>query len=272
MCNPVQEIRNLGSAIDDYVLQPIKEDPVEAIATAVGFYYGGPEGAALARGGTKLAQGEEPEDAAKAAVITYVTATAGQELGASTGGGGETGAFDSGQGLDAMSGGSGQVAGTAGSTAAPTVDATAGSTPAPIVDATVVTPEQTYPGVEQNAFTPAPGSLQAELPSLGVETAASSAPYTAIPGSIEAQLAGTPIAGANPAISLQDAFRGARMIQGLLNRPQQPQTNPYMLMNQQQQPGLVSYEELLGLLNRPMASTPNVYQTLAPSQNPYSLI
>jgi len=260
MCNPVQEIRNLGSAIDDYVLQPIKEDPVEAIATAVGFYYGGPEGAALARGGTKLAQGEEPEDAAKAAVITYVTATAGQELGASTGGGGETGAFDSGQGLDAMSGGSGQVAGTAGSTAAP------------ITDATVVTPEQTYPGVEQNAFTPAPGSLQAELPSLGVETAASSAPYTAIPGSIEAQLAGTPIAGANPAISLQDAFRGARMIQGLLNRPQQPQTNPYMLMNQQQQPGLVSYEELLGLLNRPMASTPNVYQTLASSQNPYSLI
>ena len=258
MCNPVQEIRNLGSAIDDYVFQPIKEDPVEAIATAVGFYYGGPEGAALARGGTKLAQGEEPEDAAKAAVITYVTATAGQELGASTGGGGETGAFDSGQGLDAMSGGAGQVG--------------AGVTPAPISDATVVTPEQTYPGVEKNAFTPAPGSLQAELPSLGVETAASSAPYTAIPGSIEAQLAGTPIAGANPAISLQDAFRGARLVQGLLNRPQQPQTNPYMLMNQQQQPGLVSYEELLGLLNRPMASTPNVYQALAPQQNPYSLI
>lgn len=259
MCNPEQEIRNLGSAIDDYVFQPIKEDPVEAIATAVGFYYGGPEGAALARGGTKLAQGEEPEDAAKAAVTTYVTATVGQELGASTGGGGETGAFDSGQGLDAMSGGAGQVG--------------AGVTPAPISDATVVTPEQTYPGVEQNAFTPAPGSLQAELPNLGVETAASSAPYTAIPGSIEAQLAGTPIAGANPAISLQDAFRGARLVQGLLNRPQQPQTNPYMLMNQQQQPGLVSYEELLGLLNRPMASTPNVYQALAPAQqNPYSLI
>lgn len=257
MCNPVQEIRNLGSAIDDYVFQPIKEDPVEAIATAVGFYYGGPEGAALARGGTKLAQGEEPEDAAKAAVTTYVTATVGQELGASTGGGGETGAFDSGQGLDAMSGGAGQV----------------GATAAPISDATVVTPEQTYPGVEQNAFTPAPGSLQAELPNLGVETAASSAPYTAIPGSIEAQLAGTPIAGANPAISLQDAFRGARMVQGLLNRPQQPQVNPYMLMNQQQQPGVVSYEELLGLLNRPMASTPNVYQALAPAQqNPYSLI
>jgi len=271
MCNPVQEIRNLGSAIDDYVLQPIKEDPVEAIATAVGYYYGGAPGAALARGGTKLAQGEDPEDAAKAAALTYVTASAGEALGGGTTGG-ETGAYDMGQGLDVMSGGSGQVAGTAGSTAAPTVDATAGSTPAPIVDATVVTPEQTYPGVEQNAFTPAPGSLQAELPSLGVETAASSAPYTAIPGSIEAQLAGTPIAGANPAISLQDAFRGARMIQGLLNRPQQPQTNPYMLMNQQQQPGLVSYEELLGLLNRPMASTPNVYQTLAPSQNPYSLI
>ena len=245
MCNPVQEIRNLGSAIDDYVLQPIKEDPVEAIATAVGFYYGGPEGAALARGGTKLAQGEEPEDAAKAAVITYVTATAGQELGASTGGDGGYDVYDYG-------------------------DVPAGSTPAPIVDATVVTPEQTYPGVEKGAFTPAPGSLQAELPSLGVETAAS-APYTAIPGSIEAQLAGTPIAGANPSISVQDAFRGARMIQGLLNKPQSPQVNPYQLM-QQQGPGSVSYEELLGLLNRPMASTPNVYQTLAPLQNPYSLI
>jgi hypothetical protein len=270
MCNPVQEIQNLGesvvegvkdvgSFVDDKILQPIKEDPVEAIATAVGYYYGGAPGAALARGGTKLAQGEDPEDAAKAAALTYVTASAGEAFGGGTTGG-ETGAYDMGQGLDVMSGGSGQVAGTAGATAAP------------ITDATVVTPEQTYPGVEQNAFTPAPGSLQAELPSLGVETAASSAPYTAIPGSIEAQLAGTPIAGANPAISLQDAFRGARMIQGLLNRPQQPQTNPYMLMNQQQQPGLVSYEELLGLLNRPMASTPNVYQTLASSQNPYSLI
>jgi hypothetical protein len=258
MCNPVQEIRNLGSAIDDKILQPIKEDPVEAVATAVGYYLGGPPGAAAARGTTKLIQGEDPEDAAKAAALTYVTASVGQEIGASTGGGGETGAFDSGQGLDAMSGGAGQVG--------------AGVTPAPISDATVVTPEQTYPGVEQNAFTPAPGSLQAELPSLGVETAASSAPYTAIPGSIEAQLAGTPIAGANPAISLQDAFRGARMVQGLLNRPQQQQVNPYMLMNQQQQPGVVSYEELLGLLNRPMASTPNVYQSLAPQQNPYSLI
>ena len=256
MCNPVQEIRNLGSAIDDKILQPIKEDPVEAVATAVGYYLGGPPGAAAARGTTKLIQGEDPEDAAKAAALTYVTASVGQEIGASTGGGGETGAFDSGQGLDAMSGGAGQV----------------GASAAPISDATVVTPEQTYPGVEQNAFTPAPGSLQAELPNLGVETAASSAPYTAIPGSIEAQLAGTPIAGANPAISLQDAFRGARMVQGLLNRPQQPQVNPYMLMNQQQQPGVVSYEELLGLLNRPMASTPNVYQALAPSQNPYSLI
>lgn len=256
MCNPVQEIRNLGSAIDDKILQPIKEDPVEAVATAVGYYLGGPPGAAAARGTTKLIQGEDPEDAAKAAALTYVTASVGQEIGASTGGGGETGAFDSGQGLDAMSGGAGQV----------------GAGAAPISEATVVTPEQTYPGVEQNAFTPAPGSLQAELPNLGVETAASSAPYTAIPGSIEAQLAGTPIAGANPAISLQDAFRGARMVQGLLNRPQQPQVNPYMLMNQQQQPGLVSYEELLGLLNRPRASTPNVYQALAPSQNPYSLI
>lgn len=256
MCNPAQEIKNLGSAIDDKILQPIKEDPVEAVATAVGYYLGGPPGAAAARGTTKLIQGEDPEDAAKAAALTYVTASVGQEIGASTGGGGETGAFDSGQGLDAMSGGAGQV----------------GAGAAPISDATVVTPEQTYPGVEQNAFTPAPGSLQAELPSLGVETAASSAPYTAIPGSIEAQLAGTPIAGANPAISLQDAFRGARMVQGLLNRPQQPQVNPYMLMNQQQQPGVVSYEELLGLLNRPMASTPNVYQALAPSQNPYSLI
>lgn len=256
MCNPVQEIRNLGSAIDDKILQPIKEDPVEAVATAVGYYLGGPPGAAAARGATKLAQGEEPEDAAKAAALTYVTASVGQELGAPTGGGGETGAFDAGQGLDVMSGGAGQV----------------GAGAAPISDATVVTPEQTYPGVEQNAFTPVPGSLQAELPSLGVETAASSAPYTAIPGSIQAQLAGTPIAGANPSISLQDAFRGARMVQGLLNRPQQTQVNPYMLMNQQQQPGMVSYEELLGLLNRPRASTPNVYQSLAPLQNPYSLI
>jgi hypothetical protein len=266
MCNPVQEVKNLGesvvegvkdvgSFVDDKILQPIKEDPVEAIATAVGYYYGGAPGAALARGGTKLAQGEDPEDAAKAAALTYVTASAGEAFGGGTTGV-ETNAYDMGQGLDVMSGGSGQVAGTAGATAAP------------ITDATVVTPEQTYPGVEKGAFTPAPGSLQATLPELGVQTAAS-APYTAIPGSIEAMLAGTPIAGANPAISVQDAFRGARLIQGLLNKPQSPQVNPYQLM-QQQGPGSVSYEELLGLLNRPRATTLSAYQPQ--QQSPYSLI
>jgi hypothetical protein len=89
-----------------------------------------------------------------------------------------------------------------------------GGIPAPITYATPVTPEQLYPGVEKGAFTPAPGSLQEALPEFGVQTAAS-APYTAIPGSIGAQLAVSPIAGAS--ISLQDAFRGARTVSNINN-------------------------------------------------------
>ena len=234
------ELGNLGSSIDKRVIQPVLKDPVEAIATAVGYYYGGPAGAAAARGTVKLAQGEDPEDAAKAAATTYVFSSAAGAVGGTTGGS-ETGAFDIGGNPDILGGSSAGMFGGA----------------APIETATPSTPEQIYPGVEKGAYTPVPGSFQSTLPELGVQTAAS-APYTAIPGSLEAIVAGSPIAGANPSLSIQDAFRAARTINNLLAQRQQPQINPYSLIGQQQQPGLVSYEELLGLLGSQKARTPNV--------------
>jgi len=81
----VDVVKDVGSFIDDKVIQPIVQDPVEAVATAVGYYLGGPPGAAAARGTTKLAQGEEPEDALKSAALTYVASTGAEYLGAPSG-------------------------------------------------------------------------------------------------------------------------------------------------------------------------------------------
>jgi hypothetical protein len=62
-------------------------------------------------------------------------------------------------------------------------------------------------------------------------------------------------------ISIQDALRGARLVNNLLT-PQQPQV-PNMLGNAQQalaQPGAVDYNSLLGLLNQ-QASTAGLLGT-----------
>ena len=96
---------------------------------------------------------------------------------------------------------------------------------APISTAVAVPASQlAFPATEIGAIsTPVPGSFQAALPSFGVETAASAAPFTAAPGSFQAAIGSGLLASAAPALSLTDAFRTARLASSLMGQPQQPQ-------------------------------------------------
>jgi len=83
-------VQDVGRAIDDYVWEPIKNDPLTAIATAAGAYYlgpmlaptlGVPAGGAVATGAgaaagnfaSNVAQGEDFDQALKEAAVTGLT-------------------------------------------------------------------------------------------------------------------------------------------------------------------------------------------------------
>ena len=85
----VDVVEDVSSAIDDYVIQPILDDPLTAIATAAGAYFLGPLavgslgvsgavgagiGAAAGNFTAGMAQGEDFDDALKGAAIAGVTA------------------------------------------------------------------------------------------------------------------------------------------------------------------------------------------------------
>lgn len=219
-----------GDFVQENVIDPIKEDPLSAVATAAGYYFGGPAGAALANTAAGVAQGEELDDAIKGGLTAGATAYVGGELF-----GGDGGVY--GGDVEAQLGGF------------------YGEPYAPVSTAVPATAEYLYPGLEQGAFTPAPGSLQSALPELGVSTA-SAAPYTQVPGSLGAIVSAAPLAAASPALSIQDAFRGARLVQGLLTPQQQMQYNPYAQMQGLQQPqGSVDYSEILNLLSKSPQAT-----------------
>lgn len=92
--------------------------------------------------------------------------------------------------------------------------------------------ELAFPAREVAAnYTPVPGSFQEVLPSLGVETAASAAPFTAAPGSFQAAVPFLLDAGAGlTGLSLLDGLETARdvldvanTVDTLLNQPSQTQ-------------------------------------------------
>ena len=130
--------------------------------------------------------------------------------------------------------------------------------PAPIETATQ-TPvqEAMYPGTEvQQTYTPAPDSLQSALPELGVETQATTAPLTTAPGSFASAISPEATASGfgllspipSPSLSVQDAFRAARLANNLMQQPQQQQQQ--QLPQQAMVPPNVDYNELLGLLSQ----------------------
>jgi len=145
---------------------------------------------------------------------------------------------------------------------------------APIETATAVPAGQVqYPGVGvEQTYTPAPGSFQEALPGLGVQTQASTAPFTAVPGSFAAATAPAATAAGygllspieSPSLSMQDAFRTARLANSLLG--QQPTQQPQQQQLPQQQAGSVDLLRLPQLTAR----TPGVAGLLS-TTNPNAL-
>jgi len=84
-----QEIGNAGEIIDNAVIQPVVDDPVNTAIRIGAYYFGGPLGLAVASAGISAAQGKEPEEIARDAAISYIATEVGGEVGGAVAG--ETG-------------------------------------------------------------------------------------------------------------------------------------------------------------------------------------
>jgi hypothetical protein len=82
-------IGDAGKVIDDAVIQPIVDDPVNTAIKLGAYYVGGPLGAAAASAGISAAQGNDIEDIARDAAISYAAGQVGGQVGGAVAG--ETG-------------------------------------------------------------------------------------------------------------------------------------------------------------------------------------
>ena len=297
----VETVKDVGSFIDDKVIQPIVKDPVEAIGIAVATYYGGALGAGAAKTAFELDNGKELDEALKSGAKTAATVYVGQQVVQGATGQGTTGPVADvgaapgvevfpvappapvtitpieaggliGGTAGGLLGGGAELASVAETMAPPPGPSTTYEfgyqpvtevSPAPVIEATPVSTNPTrFPGVEvQPTYTPSPGSFQEALPSLGIETQATTAPYTALPGTFPAAVAATTggllsTPAAPSTISIQQALRGAQLANQLLS-PQQVPT-PNLLARAQEalaQQGAVDYSSLLGLLSQQAGGT-----------------
>lgn len=280
----VETVRDVGSFIDDKVIQPIINDPVDAIVTTAAVIYGGPLVASTL--GTSAATG---------AAIAAGTAKTGLAL-------------DEGKELDqALREGAttAAIVGTAqgllgGTTPAPEVAPAPGVEVFPVPTAPVtVTPIESAGGllsgatgaVVPSAFETAVNTALGQAPELGSFGQVGTAGFgTALPSAADvaagltaggfapgtaANLAGqtaagvgatnllggatalAPVAAPAPAISIQQALRGAQMINQLLTPAQQAAPNLLGSAAEatSQMQGAVDYSNLLGLLSRRPGAT-----------------
>jgi len=266
----VDVVKDVGSFIDDNVIQPILEDPVEAIVVATATYFGGAPGAFIAKTGMELDDGKELDEALESGAKTAAGVYIGGEVSSAFGGSGATGTEGFGQFSDEVyQGASGTVPGAATSAAAPVDYSLVGSsqfqTPAPDMGGgTGITSGSSGQGLQipeapniskmgggQGLLAPVDGGTVGQLGLISD----GATPVLGNPSSIinQPDVLGTPVLqqGTPPTISIQDALRGARLVNNLLT-PQQPQV-PNMLGRAQealaQQSG-VDYNALLGLLNQ----------------------
>jgi len=82
-------IGDAGEIIDNAVIQPVIDDPVNTAIKLGAYYVGGPAGAAVASAGISAAQGNDIEDIARDAAVSYVAGQVGGEVGGAVAG--ETG-------------------------------------------------------------------------------------------------------------------------------------------------------------------------------------
>ena len=108
-------VSDAGSWIDDNVIQPIKDDPINSAIKIGAYYFGGPIAGSLATAGITAAQGGDLEDVAKSAATSYVAGQAGSQVGGAVGGeiAGQTGSQAVGQIAGGAAGGA--AAGATGS-------------------------------------------------------------------------------------------------------------------------------------------------------------
>lgn len=82
-------IGDAGEIIDNAVIQPVIDDPVNTAIKLGAYYVGGPLGSAVASAGISAAQGNDIEDIARDAAVSYVAGQVGGEVGGAVAG--ETG-------------------------------------------------------------------------------------------------------------------------------------------------------------------------------------
>jgi hypothetical protein len=82
-------IGDAGEVIDNAVIQPVIDDPVNTAIKLGAYYVGGPLGSAVASAGISAAQGNDIEDIARNAAVSYVAGQVGGEVGGAVAG--ETG-------------------------------------------------------------------------------------------------------------------------------------------------------------------------------------
>ena len=82
-------IGDAGAIIDNAVIQPVIDDPVNTAIKLGAYYVGGPLGSAAASAGISAAQGNDIEDIARDAAISYAAGQVGGEVGGAVAG--ETG-------------------------------------------------------------------------------------------------------------------------------------------------------------------------------------
>jgi hypothetical protein len=100
-------ISDAGSWIDDNVIQPVKDDPINSAIKLGAYYFGGPIAGAAATAAVTAAQGGELEDIAKSAATSYAAGQVGGAVGGEVGGSvaGQTGSQAAGQIAGSAAGG-----------------------------------------------------------------------------------------------------------------------------------------------------------------------
>jgi hypothetical protein len=95
----VDAIGDAGSWIDDNVIQPVLDDPVNSAIKLGAYYFGGPIAGAAATAAVTAAQGGELEDIAKSAATSYAAGQVGGAVGGEVGStvAGQTGSQAAGQ-------------------------------------------------------------------------------------------------------------------------------------------------------------------------------
>jgi hypothetical protein len=100
-------VSDAGSWIDDNVIQPVLDDPINTAIKVGAYYFGGPIAGAAATAAVTAAQGGELEDIAKSAATSYAAGQVGGAVGGEVGSSvaGQTGSQAAGQIVGSAAGG-----------------------------------------------------------------------------------------------------------------------------------------------------------------------